>query len=111
MAIARESGFMNIDSRYNRLSGSDLNAMSDQQLMERIQNVNIFYRTSPVHKLKIIKCLQASGSVVAMTGDGVNDAPALRSSEIGISMGKSGTDVAKEAADIILVNDDFCTFV
>lgn len=83
--------------------------MSKAQLELIAGSVNVYYRTSPRHKMDIIAAFQAQGKVVAMTGDGVNDAPALRLADVGISMGKSGTDVAKEAADMILVDDDFRT--
>jgi Ca2+-transporting ATPase len=85
--------------------------MSDEELKAAIQNTSIFARTSPDHKLKIIRALQARGDIVAMTGDGVNDAPALKKADIGISMGLQGTDVAKEAADMILTDDDFSTIL
>ncbi|KAH9832133.1 calcium-transporting ATPase 1-like [Teratosphaeria destructans] len=93
------------------LRGDQLDHMSDAELAECMSRVSIFARTSPDHKLKIIRALQSRGDVVAMTGDGVNDAPALKKADIGISMGKMGTDVAKEAADMILTDDDFSTIL
>lgn len=93
------------------LSGADIDAMSDEELQAAIGNTSIFARTSPDHKMKIIRALQARGDIVAMTGDGVNDAPALKKADIGISMGMMGTDVAKEAADMILTDDDFSTIL
>ncbi|KIW05710.1 uncharacterized protein PV09_03570 [Verruconis gallopava] len=93
------------------LRGDQLDQMSDEDLEQAISTTTIFARTSPEHKLKIVRALQARGNVVAMTGDGVNDAPALKKADIGISMGKLGTDVAKEAADMILTDDDFSTIL
>ena len=93
------------------LRGDQLDRMSEQELAEAISGTSIFARTSPEHKMKIVKALQARGDVVAMTGDGVNDAPALKKADIGISMGLLGTDVAKEAADMILTDDDFSTIL
>jgi Ca2+-transporting ATPase len=93
------------------LRGDELDEMSDEELEAAIANTSIFARTSPDHKMKIIHALQARGDIVAMTGDGVNDAPALKKADIGISMGLMGTDVAKEAADMILTDDDFSTIL
>jgi Ca2+-transporting ATPase len=93
------------------LRGDELDRMTDQELAQVMVKASIFARTSPEHKMKIIRALQSRGDVVAMTGDGVNDAPALKKADIGISMGLLGTDVAKEAADMILTDDDFSTIL
>ena len=93
------------------LRGDELDRMSSEELANAISGTTIFARTSPDHKMKIIRALQSRGDVVAMTGDGVNDAPALKRADIGISMGLLGTDVAKEAADMILTDDDFSTIL
>lgn len=93
------------------LSGGDMDQMSDMQLEKIINNVSIFYRVTPKHKVMIVKALQSTGNIVGMTGDGVNDGVALKRADIGIAMGKNGTDVCKEAADMILVNDDFHTIM
>ncbi|CAE6396398.1 hypothetical protein ACGC1H_005329 [Rhizoctonia solani] len=93
------------------LTGAEIDVMDDRSLMERVSNVTVFARTTPRHKMRIVKAYQQRGEVVAMTGDGVNDAPALKMADIGVSMGKSGTDVAKEAADVILVDDNFATIL
>jgi P-type Ca2+ transporter type 2C len=93
------------------LKGEDLDGMTDGQLSECISTTSIFARATPEHKMKIVRALQARGEVVAMTGDGVNDAPALKMADIGVAMGLQGTDVAKEAADMILSNDDFSTIL
>ncbi|CAE6441183.1 unnamed protein product [Rhizoctonia solani] len=93
------------------LTGAEIDAMDDRSLMERVSSVTVFARTTPRHKMRIVKAYQQRGEVVAMTGDGVNDAPALKMADIGVSMGKSGTDVAKEAADVILVDDNFSTIL
>ena len=93
------------------LTGLDIDSLTDSELSDAISRVAIFARTTPRHKLKIISALQARGDVVAMTGDGVNDAPALKMADIGVSMGLGGTDVAKEAADMILSDDDFSTIL
>ena len=93
------------------LRGDQLDQMSEGELAAAMSGTSIFARTSPEHKMKIIRALQSRGDVVAMTGDGVNDAPALKKADIGISMGLLGTDVAKEAADMILTDDDFSTIL
>lgn len=91
------------------MSGPQIDKLSDTELESCIRNVSIFYRTCPKHKLRIVKAFQALGEIVAMTGDGVNDAVALKKSDIGISMGKTGTDVCKEASDMVLLDDNFLT--
>ena len=93
------------------MTGDQLQALSDAELAERIGTVTVFARTMPEQKLRIVSALKAAGEVVAMTGDGVNDAPALKAAHIGVAMGKRGTDVAREAAAIVLVEDDFGAIV
>ena len=114
VAIARKLGMPLNASRAGYrpvLRGDELDLMSEEELANAISGTTIFARTSPDHKMKIINALQSRGDVVAMTGDGVNDAPALKKADIGISMGMLGTDVAKEAADMILTDDDFSTIL
>lgn len=118
LAIAKKLGMAVGASRANGpsgfrtvLRGDELDRMTEAELAQAMSGTSIFARTSPEHKMKIIRALQSRGDVVAMTGDGVNDAPALKKADIGISMGLLGTDVAKEAADMILTDDDFSTIL
>jgi Ca2+-transporting ATPase len=108
-AISRRAGIVTGDER--TVTGEDLDAMDDEQLRAAVDDIAVYARVSPHHKYRVVQALQASGHVVGMTGDGVNDAPALRQADIGIAMGRSGTEVAKEAADMVLADDNFATIV
>ncbi|MGN1358615.1 MAG: cation-translocating P-type ATPase, partial [Bacilli bacterium] len=108
IGIAKQIGLKNYD---NVITGLELENMTDEELRERVKDTNIFARVYPNHKMRIVKALQANNEVVAMTGDGINDAPALKKAEIGIAMGQRGTNVAKESADMILMDDNFNTII
>ena len=108
-AIAKELGILT--KKDMAITGAELDNISDKELEKRISEFSVFARVTPEHKVRIVKAWQKTGAVVAMTGDGVNDSPALKKADIGIAMGKGGTDVAKNAADMILVDDNFVTIV
>ncbi len=108
LAIAQE---ISLDCSAGCITGAELSAMTDEQLAERIRVVNVFARMVPEQKLQLVRALQANGEVVGMTGDGVNDAPALRAADIGIAMGAHGTDVARESAALVITDDDFTSIV
>ena len=105
-AIGREIGLKHTDKV---LQGVDLDQMNEEELAQAVQTVDVFARTTPEHKLRIVKALQKNGEVVGMTGDGVNDAPALKQADIGIAMGIKGSEVSKQAADMVLADDNFHT--
>lgn len=107
-SIAKKVGMKNID---NIITGDMINNMTDNELRQKVKDVNIFSRVIPEHKMRIVKAFQENGEIVAMTGDGVNDAPALKHADIGIAMGKRGSDVSREAADLILMDDNFTTII
>ena len=108
-AIAKDLGIL--EQRDLAITGQELDKMTQNQLEKNIKKYSVFARVTPEHKVRIVKAWQRNGAVVAMTGDGVNDSPALKNADIGIAMGKNGTDVAKNAADIILTDDNFVTIV
>ena len=106
LAIGQQVGLKNTSTV---LTGADLDSMNYESLRTAVLATDIFARTSPEHKLRLVMALQSHGMIVAMTGDGVNDAPALKRADAGIAMGKKGSEVAKEAADLILTDDNFAS--
>jgi magnesium-transporting ATPase (P-type) len=105
-AIARQVGLANPD---DALTGAELDCLDDEALRQQVQQVDVYARVTPEHKLRLVQLLQASGAVVAMTGDGVNDAPALKRADVGVAMGINGTEAAKEAAEMVLADDNFAS--
>ncbi|MGR4068399.1 cation-translocating P-type ATPase [Billgrantia sp. C5P2] len=108
LAIARQLGFANTE---RALTGRDVEAMSDAELERCIDEVDVFARAAPEHKLRLVRAMQARGGICAMTGDGVNDGPALKRADVGVAMGIQGTEAAKEAAEMVLADDNFATIV
>ncbi len=111
IAVASEIGLVSSQDSAQYMEGKDLDNIDDKEFSLAVMDVNVFARVSPEHKLKLISALKANDQIVAMTGDGVNDAPALKRADIGVAMGIAGTDVSKEASDMVLADDDFSTIV
>jgi Ca2+-transporting ATPase len=109
IAIGKQMGIISTSEENIVTTGSELEFLDSKDLQEKVKSTKIFARVSPEHKLRIVNALQSNGEIVAMTGDGVNDAPALKQADIGVAMGITGTDVAKQASDMILIDDNFAT--
>ena len=109
LAIAKQLGIASAKSELR--TGAELDRLSENELLGAVERTSVFARVTPAHKLKIVRALKKNGHIVAMTGDGVNDAPAVKEADIGVSMGKNGTDVTREASGIVLLDDDFSTLV
>lgn len=110
-AIAIRLGIIQPDNESGVITGRDLDAMSDEELKQNVAKYSVYARVAPEHKVRIVKAWQAHGKIVAMTGDGVNDAPALKTADIGVGMGITGTEVSKNASDIVLADDNFATII
>src|SRR5699024_3975539 len=106
-AIASQIRLLDADSKV--VEGREIEQMSQEDLVHQIEDIRVFARVSPKHKLRVVQAFQERGHIVAMTGDGINDAPAIKASDIGISMGQTGTDVTREASSLILMDDNFTT--